>query len=91
MEENAVWDAALQPAVMIERVGVDRAFQGRGLAREAISRVLAEMKARGYRGARYLVGPNNLRARAAYRPLHFRLAGETDAYGEHWLCYEKEL
>lgn len=29
--------------------------------------VLEEMKARGYRGARYLVGPNNLRARAAYR------------------------
>mgnify|MGYP001025249515 FL=1 len=91
MEGNAVWDAALQPAVMIERVGVDRAFQGRGLARKAIAMVLEEMKARGYRGARYLVGPNNLRARAAYRPLHFRLAGETDAYGEHWLCYEKAL
>ena len=83
MEGNAVWDAALQPAVMIERVGVDRAFQGRGLARKAIAMVLEEMKARGYRGARYLVGPNS--------PLHFRLAGETDAYGEHWLCYEKAL
>ena len=27
MEGNAVWDAALQPAVMIERVGVDGRFR----------------------------------------------------------------
>lgn len=32
MEGNAVWDAALQPAVMIEARGRGRAFQGRGLA-----------------------------------------------------------
>ena len=91
MEDNPVWDKALLPAVMIERVAVRRDFQGRGLSRQAICSAMEEMKKRGFRGARYLVGPKNLRARAAYRPLAFRLAGEVDAYGEHWLCYEKEL
>ena len=91
MEREAVWDAALSPAVMLERVGVRAEAQGRGLARRAIEGAMREMKARGFRGARYLVGPNNLRAQAAYRPLAFRFAGEIAAYGENWLCFEREI
>lgn len=90
MEENAVW-VRRAAAVMIEARGRGPGVSGPGLAREAISRVLEEMKARGYRGARYLVGPNNLRARAAYRRSISAWPGKPNAYGEHWLCYEKEL
>lgn len=28
---------------------------------------------------------------SAYRALAFDFSGEADAFGQHWLCYEKRL
>lgn len=91
LDDHPGWNAKLAPAVMIERVGVLREYQNRGLAKQAIRLVLAEMKKRGFRAARYLVGVKNFRAQAAYRGLGFRPAGKAEAYGEHWLCFELAL
>lgn len=52
---------------------------------------MAEMKARGIKTARYLVSPGNEAAMRAYRALAFDFSGEADAFGQHWLCYEKRL
>lgn len=52
---------------------------------------MAERKARGIKTARYPVGLGNEAAMRAYRALAFDFSGEADAFGQHWLCYEKRL
>lgn len=96
LEEEAETDAhpfwtLPTPAATLSRVAVRVDRQNQGLAKRMIRRVMEEMRLRGYRSARYLVSANNLRARAAYRALDFRFAGEAEAYGQHWLCYERAL
>jgi ribosomal protein S18 acetylase RimI-like enzyme len=90
MDAHPFWTAPA-PAATISRVAVRADKQGQGLAKDLIRQVMEEMKMRGYRSARYLVGVCNLRAQAAYRALNFRKAGEADCYGQHWLCFEKAL
>lgn len=89
--ECSVWDRSLEPALHFARVGVRKGYEGRGLARQLIGHVLEEMRRRGMRGARYLVGRDNVRAQAAYRPLGFALAGQIHFYESDFLCYEKAL
>ena len=64
--------------------------------RQAIARkmILAMMQVaakRGCKSVHYLVSPGNQRAVRSYAHLHFTLCGEADLFGEHWLCYEKQL
>lgn len=86
-----LWDRSLEPALHFARVCVKKGYEGRGLARQLIGHVLEEMRARGMRGARYLVGRDNLRAQKAYSALHFRCAGEIHFYEHDYLCFEKGL
>lgn len=86
-----VWDRALEPALHFARVGVKQGYEGRGLARQLIAHVLEEMRARGMRGARYLVGKDNMRAQKAYAALQFHYAGQIRFYEDEYLCFEKDL
>lgn len=89
--EKPVWNRKLEPALHFARVGVAKGCEGKGLARKLIRHVLDVMRERGMRGARYLVGKENLRAQAAYRALGFHLAGEIHFYEHDYLCYELDL
>ena len=86
-----IWNRENEPCLHFARVCVRHGYEGRGLARQLISHVLEEMKRRGMRAARYLVGRDNLRAQAAYRPLGFTCAGEIHFYEEDYLGFEKPL
>ena len=87
----SVWDDSLLPVLHFARVCVKHGYEGRGLARQLIEHVLEEMKARGMRGTRYLVGVDNTRAQATYRALNFRCVGQINFYESDYLCFEREL
>lgn len=91
INELHLWDRSLEPVLHIARVGVKHGWEGRGLARMLILHAMEEMRVRGMRGVRCLVGYHNHRAQAAYAPLGFHRAGEAYAFETHWLCYEKAL
>ncbi len=91
VEHFDCWSKENEPAAYLSRVAVSRSAQGKGLAKELMRRAMAEMKARGMKTARYLVSPGNEAAMRAYRALAFDFSGEADAFGQHWLCYEKRL
>ena len=91
MERFDCWSKENEPAAYLSRVAVSRSAQGKGLAKELMRRAMAEMKAQGIKTARYLVSPGNEAAMRAYRALAFDFSGEADAFGQHWLCYEKRL
>ena len=91
VERFDCWSKENEPAAYLSRVAVSRSAQGKGLAKEMMRRAMAEMKARGMKTACYLVSPGNEAAMRAYRALAFDFSGEADAFGQHWLCYEKRL
>lgn len=91
VEHFDCWSKENEPAAYLSRVAVSRSAQGKGLAKELMRRAMAEMKARGMKTVRYLVSPGNEAAMRAYRALAFDFSGEADAFGQHWLCYEKRL
>ena len=91
VERFDCWSKENKPAAYLSRVAVSRSAQGKGLAKELMRRAMAKMKAQGIKTARYLVSPGNEAAMRAYRALAFDFSGEADAFGKHWLCYEKRL
>lgn len=91
IERFDCWSKENEPAAYLSRVAVSREMQGRGLAKDLMRYAMAEMKTRGMKTARYLVSPGNEAAMRAYRALAFDFSGEADAFGQHWLCYEKSL
>lgn len=91
VERFDCWSKENEPAAYLSRVAVSRSAQGKGLAKELMRRTMAERKARGIKTARYPVSPGNEAAMRAYRALAFDFSGEADAFGQHWLCYEKRL
>ena len=91
VERFDCWSKENKPAAYLSRVAVSRSAQGKGLAKELMRRAMAKMKAQGIKTARYLVSPGNEAAMRAYRALAFDFSGEADAFGQHWLCYEKRL
>ena len=52
---------------------------------------MEQAKAEGYDAVRFLVGAQNLPAQRAYAGFQFDVCGEADAWGDHWLCYQKRL
>ena len=91
VERFDCWSKENEPAAYLSRVAVSRSAQGKGLAKELMRHAMAERKARGIKTARYPVSPGNEAAMRAYRALAFDFSGEADAFGQHWLCYEKRL
>lgn len=87
----AFWGKELQPAAEVARVVVAPGYEGRGIARMLIRGMMAELRKRGYKGIHYMVAEHNIPAVRSYAALGFSKAGETDMYGEHYLCFEKMI
>ena len=85
------WTPSLQPGGEYARLAVTPACQKQGLARRMVVHILDVLKQRGYRSAHILVNRDNLPAIRTYAHFGFRTAGECEMYGQHFLCYEKEL
>lgn len=85
------WNSDIGRTAEISRLAVAADYQNQGIAGEMIKQLCLILEQRGFRGVHYLVYPYNKRALAAYSKLDFELAGESDLYGHHWFCYEKNL
>ena len=85
------WTPSLQPGGEYARLAVAPEMQNRGLAREMVTHVLVVLKQRGFRSVHILVNRDNIKAIRSYAHIGFRTAGECEMYGQHFLCYEKEL
>lgn len=91
VEELPCWSAQLQPAAEFARLVVREDARGQAIARKMILAMMQVAAKRGCKSVHYLVSPGNQRAVHSYAHLHFTLCGEADLFGEHWLCYEKQL
>lgn len=91
LDELNVWSPSCLPAGAFMRVAVREDRQGRGIARKLVRFALEELRRRGYYGVHFMVSPNNPSALRCYARFGFRLAGQTQMFGEEWLCYEGEL
>lgn len=87
----APWYDDVSRWAQLGRLGVDRAYQGRGIGRTMMRYALERAKEEGCDAARLLVGVHNLPAQRAYSTLGFDVCGEAEAWGNRWLCYQKRL
>ena len=85
------WTPSLQPGGEFARLAVAAVCQGRGLARALVTHILEVLRQRGFRSAHIIVNRDNVKALRTYAHFGFRTAGECEMYGQHFLCYEKEL
>ena len=85
------WDSQLLPAAELARLVVAKEYQNKSVARLLITEMEQVLKRKGYQSVHYLVAQDNTKARRSYAKLHFSYKGETDLWGHHYLCYEKEL
>ena len=56
-----------------------------------LTAAMEEARRMGCDGVQFLVGKRNPIAQRAYARLGFDVCGEIEAWGEHWLCYQKRL
>ena len=89
--DNWTWKSENRKSGEIARLAVRKEYQNRGLAKRMFLEVMDVLRARGYAGVHLLVSPGNEAALRAYRKLNFRFAGEADALGHRWYCYEGDL
>lgn len=90
-EGMAPWYADVGKWAQLGRLGVDMAYQRRGIGRMMMRYALERAKEEGCDAVRMLVGKHNLPAQRAYATLGFEVCGEADAWGSRWLCYQKRL
>lgn len=91
VEKLKCWSLDLVPACELARLVVSKKYQNRGIGRMMLRCGMDALYKKGYKGVHYLVAEKNERAIRSYRALNFNKVGETDLFGEHFLCYEKEL
>lgn len=87
----ACWDSGLAPSAELARLVVASEYRNQGMARVLIRQAMKLLAGRGYRGVHFLVAVKNQQALRSYRALDFTAVGETDLFGQHFLCYEKKL
>lgn len=85
------WTEKLRPGAELARLVVKEEYQNQGIARMLLKCAMQELVKRGYKSVHFLVSKTNKRAIRSYAKLNFTNCGETDLFGEHWWCYEKEL
>ncbi len=91
LDELSCWDESLAPEGELARLAVLPEEQNKGLGRIMLRFGMDELKRRGYRGVRFLVNRDNVRAIRSYAVFGFRTAGVCRMYGQDLFCYEKEL
>ncbi len=90
-ETAATWYSDVARWACPARLGVALAHQGKGLARIMLSAAMDSARENGCDGVRFLVAKRNPIAQRSYAKLGFDICGETDMWGEQWLCYQKRL
>lgn len=91
LDELSCWDESLAPEGELARLAVLPEEQNKGLGRIMLRFAMEELKRRGYRGVRFLVNRDNVRAIRSYAVFGFRTVGVCRMYGQDLFCYEKEL
>lgn len=91
LDEMAPWDRSMTRWAIPARLGVARAYQGRGLARRLLSLAMETARAEGCDGVRFFVAERNPIARRSYAKLGFDICGTCERWDERWLCYQKRL
>lgn len=77
--------------VWLDRLLIDRCYQGRGLGKAALVRLMARLKAEYGRDELYLsVVEENEAATALYRAFGFALNGERDLHGERVMVWKEK-
>lgn len=89
--DMASWYPDVKRWAQLCRLGVAADMQGRGIAKRMLVHAMEEKKKDGCEAVRFLVADVNVVAQRAYAALNFEVCGEADAWGDHWLCYEKRL
>lgn len=89
--ELPFWTAELDPGAVISRLVVADNFENCGIAKIMITSMMDKLRRMGFKSCRYLVAENNIPAIRSYQRLDFNKVGETDLFGNHFLCYEKQL
>lgn len=91
--DAADWYADVKRWAMLSRLGVHRAYQGRGIAKRMLNAAMAFARGKGCEAVQFLVAKSNPIAQRAYAPLGFDVCGEVEMFGpgEIWLCYQKRL
>ena len=89
--EGCTWNEDYPSEETMARLVVREDARGQAIARKMILAMMQVAAKRGCKSVHYLVSPGNQRAVHSYAHLHFTLCGEADLFGEHWLCYEKQL
>ncbi|MBQ8961774.1 MAG: GNAT family N-acetyltransferase [Ruminococcus sp.] len=75
----------------IARVAIDRQLQGRGLSKELLRLLFAELSRQGLRSVHILVAEQNLIARRTYASLGFEFYGNYFMFGHDFIAAEKLL
>ncbi len=75
----------------LARIGVHPEAQGQGYGRRMLRLCLMIARAQGHDGMRLLVGSRNRPAVRLYLRAGFRPCGMRRAWGEQWICMEREL
>lgn len=91
VEKLECWSQDKLPACELARLVVSTEYQNQGLGRMMLRCGMDALSKKGYRGVHYLVAENNEKAVRSYRALNFDSVGETDLFGVHFLCFEKEI
>lgn len=91
VEALPCWSKELVPASELSRLGVNIAYQNKGLACYMIKEVMSILKAEGKKSIHYLVAKENEKAIRAYKKLNPQIVGEAELFNEHWWCCEIEI
>ena len=91
--DAAPWYPDVREWAMLSRLGVHKAYQGRGIAKRMLNAAMDYAKAEGCEAVQFLVAKGNPIAQRAYASLGFDVCGEAELFGpgEFWLCYQKRL
>ncbi len=90
-DDMAPWYDDVTNWAQLYRLGVARDCQGQGIARKMLLHAMQQKAQEGCQAVRFLVSAQNIPAQRSYNKLGFDVCGETDQWGEHWLCYQKRL
>lgn len=81
----------IAPAAELARLTVSSDYENQGLARVLIRQISRVLSEKGFEGVHYLVAENNIPAINSYKALNFDYVGDTDLFGNHFICYEKRI
>ncbi|MCL2741276.1 MAG: ATP-dependent sacrificial sulfur transferase LarE [Oscillospiraceae bacterium] len=87
-EHGELTDWKPKRACELARIGVDRAYQGRGVGTVILQHAIAEVRRQGFDGLRFIVSKGNPAALAMYDKNGFERCGEATVFGVEWYCYQ---